>query len=154
MQLHIRQKQDPVTLYLEGQKESYLARAAQETPFYEAYYMQCIESTVADGHEMFLLDFSRENYFRANVERLDLESGKRFFKLAGIHNNISFVWCAAEKNNWIGKKCPRQWQGCMNWTKKKGRWQISYTAVPVCIKAVLRIYLPVPQRDISSIPLR
>ena len=23
MQLHIRQKQDPVTLYLEGQKESY-----------------------------------------------------------------------------------------------------------------------------------
>ena len=33
--------------------------------------MQCIESTVADGYEMFLLDFSRENYFRANVERLD-----------------------------------------------------------------------------------
>lgn len=33
MQLHIRQKQDPVTLYLEGQKESYLSRAAQETPF-------------------------------------------------------------------------------------------------------------------------
>ena len=84
MQLHIRQKQDPVTLYLERQKESYLSRAAQETPFYEAYYMQCIESTVADGYEMFLLDFSRENYFRANVERLDLESGKRFFKLAGI----------------------------------------------------------------------
>ena len=61
MQLHIRQKQDPVTLYLEGQKESYITRAAQETPFYEAYYMQCIESTVADGYEMFLLDFSRES---------------------------------------------------------------------------------------------
>ena len=148
MQLHIRQKQDPVTLYLEGQKESYLSRAAQETPFYEAYYMQCIESTVADGYEMFLLDFSRENYFRANVERLDLESGKRFFKLAGI----PFVWCAAGKNNWIGRKCPRQWQGSMNWTKKSARWQISYTVAPVCIKAALQIYLPAPRRGICFTP--
>lgn len=152
MQLHIRQKQDPVTLYLEGQKESYLARAAQETPFYKAYYMQCIESTVADGYEMFLLDFSRENYFRANVERLDLESGKRFFKLAGIHHTIRVV--RRRKNNWTGKKCLRQWQGCMNWTKKSARWQISCTAAPVCIKAVLRIYLPVPRPGISFIPLR
>ena len=100
MQLHIRQKQDPVTLYLEGQKESYLARAAQETPFYEAYYMQCIESTVADGYEMFLLDFSRENYFRANVERLDLESGKRFFNLAGIHHTIRVVRRRKKQLDW------------------------------------------------------
>lgn len=100
MQLHIRQKQDPVTLYLEGQKESYLSRAAQETPFYEAYYMQCIESTVADGYEMFLLDFSRENYFRANVERLDMESGKRFFKLAGIHHTIRVVRRRKKQLDW------------------------------------------------------
>lgn len=100
MQLHIRQKQNPVTLYLEGQKESYLSRAAQETPFYEAYYMQCIESTVADGYEMFLLDFSRENYFRANVERLDLESGKRF--LSWLASIIPFVWCAAGKTIGLG----------------------------------------------------
>ena len=79
MQLHIRQKQDPVTLYLEGQKESYITRAAQETPFYEAYYMQCIESTVADGYERVLLAFSRETFIRAKVERLELESGKRLF---------------------------------------------------------------------------
>ena len=142
MQLHIRQKQDPVTLYLEGQKEDYLARAAQETPFYEAYYMQCIESTVADGYEMFLLDFSRENYFRANVERLDMESG------------IPFVWCGDGKNNWIGRKCPRQWQGSMNWTKKKDRWQISSTVAPVCIKAALQICLPELRRGISFVPLR
>ena len=149
MQLHIRQKQDPVTLYLEGQKESYLARAAQETPFYEAYYMQCIESTVADGYEMFLLDFSRENYFRATVERLAASGFSSW-----LASTIPSVWCAAEKNNWTGKKCPRQWQGCMNWTKKSARWQISCTAAPVCIKAVLRIYLPVPRPGISFIPLR
>ena len=142
MQLHIRQKQDPVTLYLEGQKDDYLARAAQETPFYEAYYMQCIESTVADGYEMFLLDFSRENWI------WKAESGF----LSWLASIIPFVWCAAGKNNWIGRKCPRQWQGSMNWTKKKDRWQISYTVAPVCIKVALQIYLPAPRRGICFTP--
>ena len=82
-----------------GRKKA-ISRAAQETPFYEAYYMQCIESTVADGYEMFLLDFSRENYFRANVERLDLESGKRFFKLAGIHHTIRVVRRRKKQLDW------------------------------------------------------
>ena len=66
----------------------------------EGDYMQCIESTIADGYEMFLLDFSRENYFRANVERLDLESGKRFFKLAGIHHTIRVVRRRKKQLDW------------------------------------------------------
>ena len=69
-----RKKVDEVTLWLEGQKEEYLARAAAlEHRFYAAFYEQCIESTVADGYEMFLLDFSTYNYFRAH--RADFEVG-------------------------------------------------------------------------------
>ncbi|HIY04707.1 MAG TPA: hypothetical protein H9733_07075 [Candidatus Anaerotignum merdipullorum] len=96
-----RKKVDEVTLWLEGQKEEYLARAAAlEHRFYAAFYEQCIESTVADGYEMFLLDFSTYNYFRAHRADLDGPAGQRFLKLAGIHHTIRVVRRRKKELSW------------------------------------------------------
>lgn len=83
-----------VRRWIEEERERLSAQAyalAEESAFYGAFYAQCIESTAADAHEIFLETPLAYNYFRENLHRLDPPAILRFFKLAAIHHTIRIV---------------------------------------------------------------
>ncbi len=103
--LEKRKKGQVVGCWIEGEKERLLERAYEEKDmFLAAFYGQCIESTAADAHEVFLETPLTFNYFRANLERLDREGLKRFFKLAAIHHTIRTVRRRKKELNWTDMK--------------------------------------------------
>ena len=87
-----KKKENQVRLWIEAEKERLLEHAyGTENSFLEAFYTQCIESTAADAHEVFLETPLMFNYFREKLEGLDKETLSRFFKLAAIHHTIRIV---------------------------------------------------------------
>lgn len=87
--------------YLETAREEFLERAfALENLFYSGFYVQCIESTAADGYEMFFEDHSAANFFRENISLLDERGAQRFYKLAGIHHTIRVLRRRKKELRW------------------------------------------------------
>ncbi|MBQ9090733.1 MAG: hypothetical protein IJY52_00480 [Anaerotignum sp.] len=103
--LERRKKENQVRCWIEGEKENLLLRAyAVENPFVAAFYAQCAESTAADAHEVFLETPLAFNYFRENLDRLDMEGITRFFKLAAIHHTIRIVRRRKKELDWAEMK--------------------------------------------------
>lgn len=103
--LEKRKKENRVRLWIEEEKERLLVRAYDmENPFLSAFYVQCVESTAADAHEVFLETPLTFNYFREKLEQLDQESLQRFFKLAAIHHTIRIVRRRKKKLHWVEMK--------------------------------------------------
>lgn len=74
-----------VRQWIEEERERLSERAyalAEDCAFYGAFYAQCVESTAADAHEVFLETPLAYNYFRENLHRLDCAGVLRFYKLA------------------------------------------------------------------------
>ena len=83
-----------VRQWIEEERERLSERAyalAEDCAFYGAFYAQCVESTAADAHEVFLETPLAYNYFRENLHRLDCAGVLRFYKLAAIHHTIRIV---------------------------------------------------------------
>lgn len=96
-----RKKETQVRCWIEGEKERLLERAYHaENPFLAAFYAQCVESTAADAHEVFLETPLVFNYFRENLERLDRAAMMRFYKLAAIHHTIRIVRRRKKELDW------------------------------------------------------
>ena len=90
--LEKRKKEQTIRLWIEEEKERLLERAyVTDNPFLTSFYGQCIESTAADAHEVFLETPLFFNYFWENLERLDAAAMGRFFRLAAIHHTIRIV---------------------------------------------------------------
>ena len=99
--LEKRKKENLVRNWIEEEKDCLLDRAyCAENAFAGAFYAQCIESTAADIYEMFLETPLSFNYFRENLDRLDQETIKRFFKLAAIHHTIRIVRRRKKELDW------------------------------------------------------
>ena len=87
--LEKRKKEARVRDWIEAEKEALLERVYErEEGFALSFYGQCVESTAADAHEVFLETPPVCNYFRENLDRLDREVLTRFFRLAAIHHTI------------------------------------------------------------------
>ena len=69
-----------------------------------AFYAQCVESTAADAHEIFLETPLSFNYFWENRDRLDAAGVCRFFKLAAIHHTIRIVRRRKKELDWAQMK--------------------------------------------------
>ena len=79
-------------LWVAAAREQFLIRVyAEEDAFLQAFFAQCVESSAADAHEVFLEAPLRYNYFRENLYRTERETVTRFFKLAAIHHTIRAV---------------------------------------------------------------
>ncbi len=103
--LEKRKKGQIVANWIEEEKEKLLERAyGGEDMFLAAFYAQCIESTAADAHEVFLETPLTFNYFRENLERLDREGVRRFFRLAAIHHTIRAVRRRKRELDWMEMK--------------------------------------------------
>ena len=103
--LEKRKKENQVRFWIEGEKEQLLIRAYRaENPFLGAFYGQCVESTAADAHEVFLETPLTFNYFREKLEILDRETLNRFFRLAAIHHTIRIVRRRKKELNWTEMK--------------------------------------------------
>ena len=99
--LERRKKEMMVRSWIEAEKERLLERAYDaEDPFLGSFYAQCIESTAADAHEIFLETPLTFNYFRENLDRLDQEMLQRLFKLAAIHHTIRIVRRRKKELHW------------------------------------------------------
>lgn len=99
--LEKRKKEMTIRGWIEEEKERLLERAYDaENPFLGAFYAQCIESTAADAHEVFLETPLTFNYFREKLELLNWETMRRFFKLAAIHHTIRIVRRRKKELNW------------------------------------------------------
>ena len=78
--------------WIEAERERLLERAhALECPFLQAFYTQCIESTAADAHEIFLETKLSCNYFQEHLYQLTQEGVCRFYKLAAMHHTIRML---------------------------------------------------------------
>ena len=107
MQKGLKTKEAAIKRLLEEEREVYLDRACRLTnPFYSDFYVQCIESTMADGYEIFLEEHSSANYFRMNMERMNQEATRRFYKLAGIHHTLWILCHKKRVLHWDGMKEP------------------------------------------------
>ena len=96
-----RNKEEQLLLWIEAERERLSARAyAQKDAFLQAFFAQCVESTSADVHEVFLETPLAYNYFRENLERVDEETLARFFKLAAIHHTIRIVRRRKKELDW------------------------------------------------------
>ena len=85
--LEKRKQEAAVRQWIEQERERLSERAyGLESSFPTAFYAQCVESTAADAHEIFLETPLTFNYFRANVYRMEASHIKRFYKLAAIHH--------------------------------------------------------------------
>ena len=99
--LEKRRKENMARFWIEEEKERLLERAYDaENLFLGAFYAQCIESTAADAHEVFLETPLTFNYFRENLDRLDRETLTRFFRLAAIHHTIRIVRRRKKELDW------------------------------------------------------
>lgn len=84
-----RKQEQAVRQWIEEERERLSLRAyALEDGFLAVFYAQCVESTAADAHEIFLETQSVCNYFRENLPKLDKPAITRFYKLAAIHHSI------------------------------------------------------------------
>lgn len=103
--LEKRKKETMVGLWIEAEKERLLERAYDAGDlFLASFYAQCVESTAADAHEVFLETPLNFNYFRENLDRLDQEALRRFFKLAAIHHTIRIVRRRKKELDWMEMK--------------------------------------------------
>ena len=112
--LEKRKKENQVRFWIETEKEYLLEHAYDlKNPFVGAFYAQCIESTAADAHEVFLETHLAFNYFRENMDRLDEAGVKRFFRLAAIHHTIRIVRRRKKELEWkeMGFNSYRRWPG-------------------------------------------
>ncbi|MBQ7759263.1 hypothetical protein [Anaerotignum sp.] len=99
--LERRKKENLVRCWIEEERERLSVRAyALEDSFLAAFYAQCVESTAADAYEIFLETPLSFNYFRENLDRLDMEGIQRFFKLAAIHHTIRIVRRRKKELDW------------------------------------------------------
>lgn len=99
--LERRKKETQVQGWIEAERGRLSQRAyAYEDAFLASFYAQCVESTAADAHEVFLETPLSFNYFRENLDRLDEEGVCRFFKLAAIHHTIRIVRRRKKELDW------------------------------------------------------
>ena len=99
--LERRKKEMALRLQIEAEKVRLLERTyVLENPFLAAFYTQCIESTAADAHEIFLETPLAFNYFRENLDRLDEMGLRRFYRLAAIHHTIRIVRRRKKELDW------------------------------------------------------
>ena len=100
-----RKKEMRLRVWIEEERERLSLRSyACEDAFLGAFYAQCVESTAADAHEIFLETPLSFNYFRENLDRLDPDRLQRFFKLAAIHHTIRIVRRRKKELNWAEMK--------------------------------------------------
>lgn len=99
--LEKRKKEQQVRLWIEAERERLSEGAyAYGEPFLAAFYAQCVESTAADAHEVFLETPLACNYFREKLDKLEEEAILRFFKLAAIHHTIRIVRRKRKELDW------------------------------------------------------
>lgn len=97
-----RKKEAALRLWMEAERERLTWRAyGYRDAFLGAFYAQCVESTFADAHEIFLETPLMYNYFRENLERMEPETVTRFFKLAAIHHTIRIVRRKRKELDWM-----------------------------------------------------
>ncbi len=90
--LEKRKRELQIRYWIETERERLSLRAyGCQAPFAAAFYAQCVESTAADAHEVFLETFLQHNYFRENLNKVDEACLMRFYKLAAIHHTIRIV---------------------------------------------------------------
>ena len=113
-------KSDFIRKNIESQKDMYLERTRElRNSFFQAFFEQCIESTVADAYEIFLETKTEHNYFQKHIKELDEGCGQRFFKLMAIHHSIKMVRKKRKELQW-GEMC--QALGTVfNFTKTEGK---------------------------------
>lgn len=98
-------KDERCRVLIEYCKIYFLDRAYNlENQFYSAFYVQCVESTAADGYETFLETTMEYNYFKSKLACLDETAMIRFFKLAGIHHTIRMVRRRKKELSWDDMK--------------------------------------------------
>lgn len=103
--LEKRRKENMVRAWIEAEKEHLLEQAYDlENPFLGAFYAQCIESTAADAHEVFLETPLQFNYFREKLNCMDMETVRRFFKLTSVHHTIRIVRRRKKELDWAEMK--------------------------------------------------
>ncbi len=92
MQITKKQTEKYLHKFFIQKKQIYMAQMEQmEDSFAIAFYTQCIESTIADGYEMLILDHSSSNYLKAHKHIWNVQITDHFFKLAAIHHTIRMV---------------------------------------------------------------
>ncbi len=112
-----RKQEQAVCRWIEAERERLSERAyALENSFLAAFYAQCVESTAADAHEIFLETPLAFNYFRENLDKLDEKGMLRFYKLAAIHHTIRIV---------------RRRKKELDWTEMKGALEMVYALEPM-----------------------
>lgn len=96
-----RRQERAVRRWIEEERERLLVRAyALEDGFLAAFYAQCVESTAADAHEIFLEMPTAYPYFRQNLAKLDKRAIARFYKLAALHHTIRIVRRRKKELDW------------------------------------------------------
>ena len=99
--LERRKKEQQARFWIEAQRERLSRQAyAYGDAFLASFYAQCVESTAADAHEIFLETPLSFNYFWENLDRLDETGVYRFFKLAAIHHTIRIVRRRKKELDW------------------------------------------------------
>lgn len=96
-----KQKEKQLQKLFLQHKEHYLTQIEQIThPFAAAFYTQCVESTLADGYEMLILDHSSSNYLKAHLYIWNTEITEHFFKLSAIHHTIRMILRHKKQISW------------------------------------------------------
>ena len=97
----MKEKKKQIAEAIEAERERLLGQAYQlNCPFLQAFFAQCVESTAADAHEIFLETQLSHNYFRENLYRLKEEQISRFYKLAAMHHSVRMVRRRKKEVRW------------------------------------------------------
>ena len=87
--------------WIEGWRAYFLERAyLVKNSFYLEFYVQCIESTNADGYEMLFDTPTAHNYFYNKRHEVDQKVLFLFYKLEGIHHTIRAIKRRKKELDW------------------------------------------------------
>lgn len=97
----IKKEKNEFVAWNEGFKAYFLEKCYQmQEGFYQEFYVQCIESTSADGYEIFLETPTHYNCFiEDNCSKKDILMMK-FYKIVAIHHTVTVAKRRQEEVHW------------------------------------------------------
>ena len=78
--------------YIESYQEQYLNRIYElENPFYIAFYELSVCNIIAEGYDFFVDLKCENNFFKSNIVKLNLFTGKKFIKMMSLYHTIRIL---------------------------------------------------------------
>lgn len=85
-------KKKIVKVYVEDLKDEYLERIySLNNDFYLSFFEQSVECTVADAYDFFVELNCENNIFYENLKEMNLNRGRKLFKIMGIYHTIRML---------------------------------------------------------------